>query len=99
MKPRPAVKKRELLRIASFPRNDGGKVVFSLMVTDAREKRGLLDIRLWEAPDDGSGQELATRDGFIFEIGQLSQFKQALTRVEEALAARGLIEKEVCHEL
>jgi hypothetical protein len=99
MKPRPAVNKRELLRIASFPRNGGEKVVFSLMVADARTRKATLDIRLWENPDDGSDRELATRSGFILEIGQLSQFKQALTRVEEALAARGLIDKEVCHEL
>ncbi len=76
--------------LCELQKNSREKVVFTLSNFKGKQ---YLDLRLFVAGENG-GLDIPTRKGLTLAVDLYPQFKGALSRVDEALITRGLVDKE-----
>ncbi len=76
--------------ISKLPKNARETIFLSLSEFKGRR---LVDIRV-HVPGEQDGEWVPTRKGVSLAVGLYPAFKQALDKLEEALVAQGLLDRE-----
>ncbi len=78
-------------QIATIPRNSKEKIVFSL---NEFKGKHYLDMRIFQIPENGGGQDIPTKKGLTIPVHLYSTFKDTLQSVDHALINRGMVDRE-----